>query len=229
MVSRDYKRSRARRESFSGWTGLFIGLVIGLGVGLALYFFDPRTPQPDSAPKDAEPASARDSASEEPDRYSFYEMLPNFEVVVPEREAAVRPDAPTAPAVERAGSYVLQVGSYRKFEEADRVRAQLALQGIESKVQRVLIIGGSEEIGLDEIEQQLVTQQAPDEPLVKQDLLALPLREAREQFERAYLLQQLMLCNGKVGLLAKRVGMERTHLYRKLRSLGVDFRQITED
>jgi two-component system nitrogen regulation response regulator NtrX len=96
-------------------------------------------------------------------------------------------------------------------------------------VQRVLIIGGTEEIGLDEIEQQLVTQQAPDEPLVKQDLLALPLREAREQFERAYLLQQLMLCNGKVGLLAKRVGMERTHLYRKLRSLGVDFRQITED
>ena len=96
-------------------------------------------------------------------------------------------------------------------------------------VQRVLIIGGTEEIGLDEIEQQLVTQQAPGEPLVKQDLLALPLREAREQFERAYLLQQLMLCNGKVGLLAKRVGMERTHLYRKLRSLGVDFRQITED
>jgi DNA-binding NtrC family response regulator len=96
-------------------------------------------------------------------------------------------------------------------------------------VQRVLIIGGPEEIGLDEIEQQLVTQQAPDEPLVKQDLLALPLREAREQFERAYLLQQLMLCGGKVGLLAKRVGMERTHLYRKLRSLGVDFRQITDD
>ncbi len=96
-------------------------------------------------------------------------------------------------------------------------------------VQRVLIIGGPEEIGLDEIEQHLMTQQAPDEPLVKQDLLALPLREAREQFERAYLLQQLMLCNGKVGLLAKRVGMERTHLYRKLRSLGVDFRQITED
>jgi DNA-binding NtrC family response regulator len=96
-------------------------------------------------------------------------------------------------------------------------------------VQRVLIMGGPEEIGLDEIEQHLVAQQAPDEPLVKQDLLALPLREAREHFERAYLLQQLLLCNGKVGLLAKRVGMERTHLYRKLRSLGVDFRQSIED
>ncbi len=69
----------------------------------------------------------------------------------------------------------------------------------------------------------------PDEPLVKQDLLALPLREAREQFERAYLQQQLLLCNGKVGQLAKRVGMERTHLYRKLRSLGVDFRNISDE
>ena len=68
-----------------------------------------------------------------------------------------------------------------------------------------------------------VAVQAPaDEPLVKQDLLAMPLREAREHFERAYLTQQLQLCNGKVGQLAKRVGMERTHLYRKLKQLGVD-------
>jgi two-component system nitrogen regulation response regulator NtrX len=96
-------------------------------------------------------------------------------------------------------------------------------------VQRLLIVGGPEDIGLEEIERELAIQQPADEPLVKQDLLALPLREAREQFERAYLLQQLMLCNGKVGLLAKRVGMERTHLYRKLRSLGVDFRTISDD
>ncbi len=96
-------------------------------------------------------------------------------------------------------------------------------------VQRLLIVGGPEEITLEEIERELAVQQPADEPLVKQDLLALPLREAREQFERAYLLQQLMLCNGKVGQLAKRVGMERTHLYRKLRSLGVDFRQISDD
>ncbi|MEX1994724.1 MAG: sigma 54-interacting transcriptional regulator, partial [Steroidobacteraceae bacterium] len=123
---------------------------------------------------------------------------------------------------------------FRKFSVAAQNRLRNYpwpgnVRELRNLVQRALIIGGSEEIGLEEIEQQLVTQQAPDEPLVKQDLLALPLREAREQFERAYLLQQLMLCNGKVGLLAKRVGMERTHLYRKLRSLGVDFRQITED
>ena len=96
-------------------------------------------------------------------------------------------------------------------------------------VHRLLIHGGAEEIRLEEIERELAVQAPPDEPLVKQDLLALPLREAREQFERAYLQQQLLLCNGKVGQLAKRVGMERTHLYRKLRSLGVDFRNISDD
>jgi two-component system nitrogen regulation response regulator NtrX len=100
---------------------------------------------------------------------------------------------------------------------------------LKNLVQRLLILGGEEEIKLDEIERELAAHAPTNEPLVKQDLLALPLREAREHFERAYLQQQLILCNGKVGQLAKRVGMERTHLYRKLRSLGVDFRQLAED
>ena len=77
---------------------------------------------------------------------------------------------------------------------------------------------------LHDVEGEISAASDAAQPLVKQDLLALPLREAREQFERAYLQQQLVLCNGKVGKLAQRVGMERTHLYRKLRSLGVDFR-----
>jgi two-component system, NtrC family, nitrogen regulation response regulator NtrX len=100
---------------------------------------------------------------------------------------------------------------------------------LKNLVQRVLVLGAGEEIRLEEVERELAVKTALDEPLVKQDLLALPLREAREQFERAYLQQQLLLCNGKVGQLAKRVGMERTHLYRKLRALGVDFRQLGED
>jgi DNA-binding NtrC family response regulator len=102
------------------------------------------------------------------------------------------------------------------------------IRELKNLVQRLLIQGGSEEIRLEEIEREISSQSPVDEPLVKQDLLALPLREAREHFERAYLTQQLQLCNGKVGQLAKRVGMERTHLYRKLRSLGVDFRQADD-
>jgi DNA-binding NtrC family response regulator len=100
---------------------------------------------------------------------------------------------------------------------------------LKNLVQRLLILGSGEEIRLEEVERELTAKMSNDEPLVKQDLLALPLREAREQFERAYLQQQLLLCNGKVGQLAKRVGMERTHLYRKLRALGVDFRQLGDD
>jgi two-component system nitrogen regulation response regulator NtrX len=94
---------------------------------------------------------------------------------------------------------------------------------------RLLLSGKGEDIALDEVEAEISATAPANEPLVKQDLLALPLREAREQFERSYLQQQLVLCDGKVGLLAKRVGMERTHLYRKLRSLGVDFKSIGSD
>ena len=124
--------------------------------------------------------------------------------------------------------------SFRRFSVAAQNRLRNYpwpdnVRELRHLVHRLLIHGGSEEIRLEEIERELAVQTPPDEPLVKQDLLALPLREAREQFERAYLQQQLLLCNGKVGQLAKRVGMERTHLYRKLRSLGVDFRNISED
>jgi two-component system nitrogen regulation response regulator NtrX len=92
-------------------------------------------------------------------------------------------------------------------------------------VRRLLIASGPEEILLDELESALPPAEGLEGPLLKQDLLSLPLREAREQFEKAYLKQQLALCDGKVGQLAKRVGMERTHLYRKLRALGIDFRR----
>ncbi len=103
------------------------------------------------------------------------------------------------------------------------------VQELRGLVRRLLVTGGAEEISLDEIEKELARESAQTETLVKQDLLALSLREAREHFERAYLQQQLQLCHGKVGQLAKRVGMERTHLYRKLRALGVDFRGGSED
>jgi len=96
-------------------------------------------------------------------------------------------------------------------------------------VKQMLVLGGNEDIGLAEVEAELAADSSESEPLIKKDLLAMPLREAREHFERAYLKQQLQLCGGKVGQLAKRVGMERTHLYRKLRALGVDFRQSTQD
>jgi DNA-binding NtrC family response regulator len=111
----------------------------------------------------------------------------------------------------------------RNYPWPDNVRE------LKNLVRRLLMSDTDEDISLEEVEAEISGAAAEDEPLVKQDLLALPLREAREQFERAYLQQQLVLCDGKVGQLAKRVGMERTHLYRKLRSLGVDFKSVSTD
>ncbi len=119
---------------------------------------------------------------------------------------------------------------YRRFSFAAQNRLRNYpwpgnISELASLVQRLLIANGQDEIGLDELERELAPSADDDVSLLKKDLLSLPLREAREHFERAYLTQQLALCGGKVGQLAKRVGMERTHLYRKLRALGVDFRQ----
>ena len=107
----------------------------------------------------------------------------------------------------------------RNYPWPDNVRE------LKNLVHRLLITGKHEEVTLADIEAELATPESATDLLVQKDLLAMPLREAREHFERAYLKQQLELCEGKVGQLAKRVGMERTHLYRKLRSLGIDFRQ----
>ena len=61
------------------------------------------------------------------------------------------------------------------------------------------------------------------------DYFALPLREAREQFEREYLIFKLQEAGGSVGKLADVVGMERTHLYRKLRALEIDPKAAVAD
>ncbi|MDE1887327.1 MAG: sigma-54-dependent Fis family transcriptional regulator, partial [Gammaproteobacteria bacterium] len=122
---------------------------------------------------------------------------------------------------------------YRRFSVAAQNRLRNYpwpgnLAELRNLVRRLLVLGEDREVSLEELEAVLAPYSA-DGPLVKQDLLALPLREAREHFERAYLERQLQLCGGKVGKLAERVGMERTHLYRKLNSLGIDFRNLADD
>ena len=96
-------------------------------------------------------------------------------------------------------------------------------------VQRLLILGTDEEITLEEVESAISSTPQPKPREVGKIPLDLPLREAREQFERAYLLQQFKDCDGNVARLAERVGMERTNLYRKLRALGIDPKKAVEE
>ena len=147
LTTRDYKRpvrrslDMSRLREFGG--GLLVGLVLASGV--FIYKSDakkaplPETPRPE--PQRAAKAEADDAtAGESGDRYDFYEMLPNFEVVVPEKDKEVTRERDNTPAtITRPGMYVLQAGSYRKQEEADRIRAQLERQGITAAVQRVAV------------------------------------------------------------------------------------------
>lgn len=124
--------------------------------------------------------------------------------------------------------------TYRHFSVAaqNRLRSYAwpgNIRELRNLVQRLLILGSDDEIGAQEVERAIGTQSAAAAerhgPPMPYDL---PLREAREQFEHNYLLHQLQEVGGSVGKLAKRVGMERTHLYRKLRSLGIDLKKGAE-
>ncbi len=95
-------------------------------------------------------------------------------------------------------------------------------------IQRLLVLGGEGEVSIQEVED-ILNQSAANlesEDSGHKGLFDLPLREAREQFERDYLTYQLKKAGGSVGKLSESVGMERTHLYRKLRSLGIDPKSV---
>jgi len=97
---------------------------------------------------------------------------------------------------------------------------------LKNLVQRLLILGAGEDISQEEVEAAMGARMGSAEreleTLVSFDQ---PLREARDQFEKAYLEYQLEKSTGNVSKMAKEVGMERTHLYRKLRSLGIEIKE----
>ena len=67
------------------------------------------------------------------------------------------------------------------------------------------------------------TEPAPAGPQTEQSfMLDKPLRESRDEFEKAYFEYHLAKENGSMTRVAEKTGLERTHLYRKLKQLGVD-------
>lgn len=146
------KRSGGDTAEYPGWVWMLFGLAVGLSVALAIYVNgrNARLPARPAAdiPADTRPAVESAAARKAPvtapvsepppQRFDFYDMLPNFEVIIPERETDVSTDT-AEKAVVQPGTYVLQAGSFTTYADADRRRAQLALQGIESTIQRVTI------------------------------------------------------------------------------------------
>ncbi|MBS0002414.1 MAG: sigma-54-dependent Fis family transcriptional regulator [Thioalkalivibrio sp.] len=94
-------------------------------------------------------------------------------------------------------------------------------------VQRLMILGSGDEVSREEVERTLSGQTLQEAELEEAGLFPdLPLREAREQFERQYLIHQLERSEGNMTRLAERVGLERTHLYRKFKTLGIDPKRL---
>ncbi len=89
-------------------------------------------------------------------------------------------------------------------------------------IERVLILGdGSEEISVSELPGEAEPVVDDGRVVLSGALATMPLREAREAFEREYLLTQINRFGGNISRTAEFVGMERSALHRKLKSLGV--------
>ncbi|MFZ1325638.1 MAG: sigma-54 dependent transcriptional regulator [Candidatus Contendobacter sp.] len=103
------------------------------------------------------------------------------------------------------------------------------IRELKNLVQRLLILGNDEEITVEEVDAAVRGATVTKSPDATSLPMNLTLREAREQFERSYLMQQFRDCEGNVARLAERVGMERTNLYRKLRALGIDPKKALDE
>ena len=102
------------------------------------------------------------------------------------------------------------------------------IRELRNLVQRLLIMGTDVEISQEEVEESLGTEVPVFSQTIEQkpnSLFELSLRQAREQFEHDYLVHHLGQVKGNVSKLSDTVQMERTHLYRKMRSLGIDPKQ----
>ncbi|MES1923920.1 SPOR domain-containing protein [Salinisphaera sp. T31B1] len=180
-AARPASKKRPAGSGPPGWVWLVCGLCIGLTVAAGFYVFarpagTPMREQiaitaPENVTDEQRASMADDNAEteaapvqkEEEPRFSFYKMLPNYEVVIPEEEypdkqqtssnthhstpagepppKPSRPQ-PTTPKVDEPGNYIIQAGSFSTFADADRRKAELALLGVPAQIVDVDLASG---------------------------------------------------------------------------------------
>jgi two-component system nitrogen regulation response regulator NtrX len=90
---------------------------------------------------------------------------------------------------------------------------------LESVMKDLALSSLEEEVQLEDVERVLAARATPG--ALPEVLLDRPYREAREAFERVYFEHLLTREHGSMSRVAERSGLERTHLYRKLKALGL--------
>jgi cell division protein FtsN len=126
-MAKPASRNTGRSGGSSIFTGVLIGLIVGavLAVGVALWVSG-LNPFKSAAPEPAKPAPAEPAKPDTAPSFDFYKVLPS------ERPSELPPAAaPSAPAPR----YYLQAGAFRNADDADNLKAQLALLGVEALIQ----------------------------------------------------------------------------------------------
>ncbi len=146
-----HKRQTGSGQGLPGWAMLTIGLIIGLFVAFLVYLDDLEAP-PSAAVESGDGGDAERSvagaevADEDKPRFEFYSILPDLEVIVPdappaEEGAGAGGDESVSTEIDPEGSYFLQVGSFQEAEQADRMKAQVLLLGLDVDIQTVTVNG----------------------------------------------------------------------------------------
>lgn len=118
------------------WVWLLTGTVLGAFIMFLVYLSGVK-PQPAPAASGAAPATAGHSQVPKP-RFDFYTLLKENEVSVKP------PSGPARPPGQQPGDeeYILQVGSFKKMDDADRLRAELILMNLDAQVETVTVRNG---------------------------------------------------------------------------------------
>jgi cell division protein FtsN len=145
-LSRDFKHVKRNAPggapiAFNGWTGFGLGLGLGLAVALGVHLHYSRQPAIEPQPETAKPPASARSGEEDPAApatadpgasYDFYKMLPEQEVEVPKQPATAAAQASSLPK----GEIVLQAGSFKSQDQAEKLKGRLAMYGVGAKIQR---------------------------------------------------------------------------------------------
>ena len=153
-MARDYKyratqnRKKPQQHSIAWWKWVLIIILISLFV-FFLIFLRNSTPEAESGKntksitvsrqtkKVTPPPKHQNKKPEEP-RFDFYTILPETEIIVPDYEINTRSREEQLGKA-KTSKYIIQAGSFRDFSEADKLRARLALMGIESRVEKAKV------------------------------------------------------------------------------------------
>ena len=151
-------RNRKPERQIPGWVWAFSGLVCGAFAMFLYHLASIRAEAPDMTEQAAQAASTQEAeAKQTGPRFDFYAVLPKMEVIIPKGEDEPAPSRRAPPpadsansntvqdsvaAVSRQEQYLLQAGSFRRNDDADRRRGELILHGLSARVQPVSMGNG---------------------------------------------------------------------------------------